>query len=180
MRGKIIVIVLLVGAAIFTAFAFWFFNNQSSPDNRFNLNRQPIPANARDSVLFGPIGEDYQAQISQHITPDTGDQAMGSATYDNGTDKVELFARALTASETKDFQNGSSQFQTSECNPSTSSVVFHSGPPTPFRYTKCHSNNSNNSNSTIYEFEWLNGNWYLRASESDVEALLHFVNLYPY
>ncbi len=79
MRGKTVVFVLLGGAIIFAGFAYWFFFSQSSPDDRFNLNRQPIPASAGDSVLFGPLPEDYKAAISQHIAPDAAPANYGKS-----------------------------------------------------------------------------------------------------
>src|SRR5258707_3003978 len=176
MRGKTVVFVLLGGAIIFAGFAYWFFYSQSSPDDRFNLNRQPIPANAGDSVLFAPLPEDYKATISQHIAPDAA-SATGSATYSNGTTTVNLSVRALRDFEIQDFKDGKSEDLSKACDPSTSSVVLHPGQPIPFRYSKCP---ANSTNGLIYEFAWVNGSWYLQASEPDVEALLHFVNLYPY
>lgn len=177
MRGKTVVFVLLGGAIIFTAFAYWYFFSQSSPDDRFNLNRQPIPANAGDSVLFAAMPEDYQATISQYIAPDAPNQAMGSATYSNGTNTVNLSVRALRDFELQDFLSGKVEDLSKQCDPSTSSVTFHPGQPTPFRYSKCP---LNNPGGLVYQFAWVNGSWYLQASGPDVEALLHFVNLYPY
>src|SRR5579859_910862 len=152
MRGKTVVFALLGGAIIFTGFAYWFFYSQSTPDDRFNLNRQPIPANAGDSVLFAPLLEDYKATISQHIASDAA-PATGSATYSNGTTTVNLSVRALRDVEVKDFRNGKSEDLSKACDPSTSSVVLHPGQPIPFQYSKCP---SNNAAGLIYEFAWIN------------------------
>src|SRR5579871_5957021 len=130
MRGKTVVFVLLGGAAIFAVFGYWYFFSQSSPDDRFNLNRQPIPSNAGDSVLFAAMPEDYVATISQHIAPGASGQAAGSATYSNGTNTITLSVRALQDFEVQDFVNGHSEDLSKQCDPSTSSITLHPGQPT--------------------------------------------------
>lgn len=177
MRGKTVVFVLLGGAIIFAAFGYWYFFSPSSPDDRFNLNRQPIPTSAGDSVMFAAMPEDYKATISQHIAPDAVGKSEGSATYSNGTNSINLSVRVLRDFELQDFLNGKSEDLSKQCDPSTSTITFHPGQPTPFRFSKCP---TNSGSGLIYEFAWVNGNWYLQVTGPDVEAVLHFANLYPY
>ena len=170
MRGKLLVVGLLLATAVFAVYGVWYFGTSSAPDTRFNLNRQPIPASANGELFFPNPPSGFTRTNLQPMAPDGAGRASGSAVYNSNGHPVELLLRSVQGLDPQRVLNSADQLAT--CTHAASAITMHLDAKTPYRYSVCPGNQ--------FEFTWINGNWLLRASSDDVEALLHFVNAYPY
>src|SRR5262249_54855464 len=95
MRGKWLVVGLLLATVIFAIYGLWYFYVPSAPDARFNLNRQPIPAHA-DSALFFPNPPSGFTRASlRPMAPDNAGRVTGSAVYNSGDHRVEFLVHSI-------------------------------------------------------------------------------------
>jgi hypothetical protein len=169
MRGKITIVVLLVGSALFYWYAFWYFNSVSSADIRFNLLRKPITNDMNDVALFPVAVGDFRLQGAP--STQTGEVITETVDYAAVSDKplhftVRKFADATTAKQFNDSYK--------ECI-----SVPHADAKVPYVYYECKEGQSSSA-PTKYAFTWINGLYRFDASATDVEQLVRFVNGYPY
>jgi hypothetical protein len=158
MRGKLIVIALVVVTVLMFAIGWWFLNVLSPVDQRFNFRRRAIPDNAEFSLLLPEKVEDFKRQsFTPMETTASGDSGAGAVYLDSGGKIIVLTAWhkmniALVVGE---------------------SFATHFDAQIPYAYGRV------DGQAT---FIWINNGWMLSASaqESDAETLLQFVNLYPY
>jgi hypothetical protein len=170
MRGKWLVVGLLLATVVFAIYGLWYFGTSSAPDDRFNLNRQPIPADANQALFFPNPPSGFTRASLQPMAADNTGRASGSAVYNSNDHPVELLVRSIQGLDPQRVLNSSDQLDA--CTHTASNITVHPDAKTPYRYSTCPGNQ--------FEFTWINGNWLLRASSEDVEALLRFVNAYPF
>src|SRR5258706_10500705 len=155
MRGKFVVILMLAFSVAFGLFGAWYFGTRSPLDERFNLNRKMAPQD-RQGLLPDHVG-DFQRQS---ISPISGE--AGSAMYADVDNKpITLAIRSVSN-------------PSAELGALDGSFVLHTDAKFPFGY-------STNTPSG-QTFIWINGPWLIQASttEATADALLQFVNAYPF
>jgi hypothetical protein len=170
MRGKIVVAVLVIGALIFFGFGLYYFNAPSAPDARFNMNRAKIPADASDTLFFPSPPNGFLRSTHQPLVPGTQGRPMGSATYNYDTTTIDFLIQSIKGMDPKQAINSLNLLEA--CQHTAATITVHPEPTVPFRYSQCPGG--------IYEFAWVNGDWFFRASSTDQDTLLKFVNAYPF
>jgi hypothetical protein len=174
MRGKLVVVLFIVGAIGFSAYAFWFFFNLSPVDQRFNQNRLDIPDQNHAGDLLVPKVDDF-IQTGGVVLSETG---PSSSVYTNNNAHVQFSATFI-----KD-QAASQAAKTALVKPTCKSgdpdVTTHLDAKQPYSYTICGSSDLIGGSDPTYIFEWINGNWLFTANGTDPEVLLRFANLYIY
>jgi len=182
MRGKIVVVVILLAGAVMFAYSLWFISSHTPVDERFNMQRTALPDGAPGPALLPERAGDYDRLTLAIDTLDAKQPPRhGNATYSVEGQSVLLEVQLLPDGAPSmdaafaDFSkragipsndNGAgvtiSRHETGKIH---YGFGVYSGP----RYI-------------YYEFTWINGNWLMRASTRSAgsEALLRFVNGYVF
>src|SRR5258708_5053314 len=176
MRGSVLVGILLAASAIFALFAFWFLFNLTPADQRFNQQRNAVPAGVTlTEMLPDPMGD--FARLTPQVAPDASEVA---ATYGDTNVRVNITIKPLKGQNQQ--QEIASNLAVPHCkkatdNPSTTS---HLDGKVPFVYTECASDALIGGGDATYNFTWLDNDYLFSADSTDPEVLLRFVNAYPH
>lgn len=178
MRGKLMVVALLLLAAGTFVASLWFMDINTPVDERFNMRRRPLESDTPGYMILRERAGDY---LRTKLEVDTLDREQGSrhgvAEYlvEGKTVRLEVFFVAEgkpTLDQALDGfverAEGDSRFATIKKYPEAR---------TPYAFGVYSGNTY-----TYYEFSWINGAWILRASTRDAgqDSLLKFVNGYVY
>ena len=161
MRGKIVVGLILVLAAVGLVANLWFVNNRTPPDQRFNLKRQTIPQDMRPVLLLPErIGDFARTSVTPVQTNTSGDLEGSAAYADNDGKQLTLTVRK-PGSGTPDLEKLTDR-----------PFRVYTDAQFPFAY----------SDANGAAFIWINGGWVISTSTTDAtsEALLQFTNAYPF
>jgi hypothetical protein len=162
MRGKFVVVGLVVLTVVMLAVGWWFLNVLSPVDQRFNFRRRAIPENAEISLLLPEKIEDFKRQSLTPLETTTSGSTGSGAVYLDSAGKIMV----LTVRRNPDWP-------TSKALPENGTFKTHFDAQVPYAYGRVEGQAT---------FIWGRGGWMLSASaqEADAETLLQFVNLYPY
>ena len=162
MRGKIVVVLFVVVAVAFAAYGAWFIFSPSPVDQRFNLDRQIMPASiAQDSLL--PTALDDFKRAGDVTSPVAGTSAVQ---YVNNSYTINFAVAPSKGNE--------AALNKPTCQDASGEVITHTDSGhIPYSYSICPAQKLNS-------FQWINGDWLFTASGADPEAVLRFVNLYGY
>jgi hypothetical protein len=179
MRGKYIVILMLLGAAALLAYSLWFVNSRSPVDERFNMRREPLEADAPGAALLRELVGDYvRTSLDVGTLDSDAPIRRGSAHYD-----VEGHDVMLEVQSAPEIGPGAEQLfvdfaERAGGDDAAGTVIrLHDDALMPYGYGVY-----SGPTSIYYEFAWRNGDWVLRASTRDAgsEGLLRFVNNYNF
>ena len=159
MRGKITVVVLLVGSVLFYGWGFWFLYIQASPDLRFNINRQAVPATLEDIRLLPAQVGDFK--LTTGPTQTGSGLTAGYAPADGTPFRFSVTPFVDNQSALAMLNTGGSGCKTTP----------HAEAKIPYVYNECQGKQG---------FTWINGRYRFDAETSDLELALRFVNTYPY
>jgi hypothetical protein len=176
MRGKIIVLlVLLSGVATGLAGLRYAFN-PSPVQQRFDQRREPLAGDAPGPQVLVEQTNDFRRTAFAPLAADSDGVQRASATYvELGVRQVELRIEQVAPGQ------GLATLQTLqrrfERDANVSRLALFAGARTPYLYTVYAQNGR-----AVYEFAWINGDWLFRAftDQADDETLLRFVNAYPF
>jgi hypothetical protein len=162
MRGKLIVIAMVVVTVFMFAIGWWFLNVLSPVDQRFNFRRRAIPENAEISMFLPEKIEDFKRQSLTPLETTARGSSGSGAVYLDSSGKIMV----LTVWRNLDWPSAN-------VLPEGGSFKTHFDAQVPFAYGRV------DGQAT---FIWGKDGWMLSASapEADAETLLQFVNLYPY
>lgn len=171
MRGKLVIVGMVLLGVLFYAYSVWFLSNPSTVDQRFDMRREKLPADVPGAVLLRQKFGDHTRLSFVPVEPDAQGVLRGNAQYTELDDPnvLTLEVQQITAAEIPTaLQALDTQLQadgrTVLLDKGVTKYLFHK--PVTGRAT----------------FNWLNGQWLFRAysSNDDDEALLRFVNNYPF
>ncbi len=184
MRGKIVVIVMILGGALMLAYSLWYVGSHSPIDQRFNMKRKSLPDNAPGPAILPMQAGDYSRSALEIDTLDTLDTPgvvrHGKATYLVEEKPVQLEVKAIRGNKPT-LNDLFTDFATRAGAPSMNdggiAVTTHPEASLPYGFGAYLG-----PAYTYYEFTWINGNWIFRVStrEAGSESLLRFVNGYVF
>jgi len=151
----------------------------STTANTFSLERTPLPPDGIVSFFPQKIGI-YERQELNSLTLDAYNETRGGAKYTTPNGE-EITLSAWQPSQSID-DVWQSNFLSLVAGDLRGQVDSHRDSRFPFRYGQIVS-----KDFFYYEFKWINNGWVIAAStgtattkEINVEALIGFVNAYPY
>lgn len=178
-RGKIVVIVMLGGAALLLFYSLWYVNHQTTVDERFNMRRQALPDNISGPLMLpDSLGEFQRVALDVDTLDTPGAQRHGVATYKDVDGKVLRLDVQQTTEPRPTLEALFSDFATRAGGDLANSTIrLHADGPTRYGYGAY-----SGPTYTYYELTWINANWIIRVStqEAGSESLLRFVNGIPY
>jgi hypothetical protein len=180
MRGKIVVVIMLLAATGLFAFSLWYTNTHTPLDEQFNMQRKALAADAPGGLILQELVEDYHRISFDPGTLDTpGVLRHGTATYRDARDKpIKLEVQAVPG-QSPSLQDLFTGFGSRAGGNDAGATVIklHPESPIPYGYGVYSA-----ATYVYYEFTWLNGNWIIRVStrEAGGESLLRFANSYPF
>lgn len=179
MRGRLVVAIMLSSGLALLIFSLWFVSSHPPVDERFNLRRNPLEADAPGPMLLlEQIGE-FKRESFQAVADGPDGQRQGSAVYRDAEGRhIRLEARTV-ADPAKDSPEARlrSLYQTFDPNAPGAELKLHWDRQTVFAYATL-----SGDLRPYHEFTWFNGRWVIRVftAEADVEALLRFANSCPF
>jgi hypothetical protein len=178
-RGKIIVVVMLLGALALLAYSLWFVGSRSAVDERFNMRREALAPDAPGASLLRELVGDYPRTSLDVGTLDSdAPDRHGSADYDVEGHTVTLDVQRIAVPGPGIEQLLADFAARADGDDAAGTVIrLHADAETPFGYGVYSA-----PTYIYYEFTWRNGDWVLRASTRDAgsEGLLRFVNNYNF
>lgn len=159
-----------MGALVFI-YGSWFLSNQTPPDYRFDQRRDELPADVPGPRILREQVADFRRQSFVAVAPDALGIRRGSAVYSEFDPRQVVLEVQQIAPEA-----GKGEL-TRRFNAllKAGRTIIHLDAHTPYLFHA--------ENGTMHsEFVWVNGGWLFRVftAEADAEALLRFVNNYPY
>lgn len=178
MRGKIIVVFMLLGALALLLYSLWFVGSRSPVDERFNMRREALEPDAPGASLLREVVGDYVRTTLDVDTLDSdAPDRHGSALYRVEGHEVRLdVQRAAPGLHIEQLFVGFAARAGGDDAAGTL-IRLHEEADTPYGYGVYSA-----PTYIYYEFTWRNGDWVLRASTRDAgsEGLLRFVNNYNF
>jgi hypothetical protein len=180
MRGKIVVVTLLLAAAALFVFSLWYTNSHTPLDEQFNMRRKALAADAPGGLILQELVEDYHRIAFDPGTLDTpGAIRHGTAVYRDANDKpIKLEVQAVP-DKSPALQDLFANFADRAGGKDAGATVIklHPESPIPYGYGVYSA-----TTYVYYEFTWINGDWIIRVStrEAGGESLLRFANSYPF
>lgn len=179
MRGKYVVIAMLLGALALFLYSLWFVSTTSPVDQRFNVRREPLGDDTPGALILRQRAGDY---LRQELLVDTLDSLSGSR---HGSAEYLVDGR-LVRLEVQDYPEGPPSLdalfadfgaRAGGNDAAGTAIRLYPEAQIPYGYGVYSA-----PTYIYYEFTWINGNWVLRAStrEAGSEALLRFANGYVY
>lgn len=179
MRGKIVVILMIVGALALLAYSLWFVGSRSQVDERFNMRREPLTPGAPGASMLREVVGDYRRTALDVATLDSdAPDRHGSAHYDvEGHDVTLDVQRVPSPGPTIEQLFADFAARAGGDDAAGTVIRLHPDAETPYGYGVYSA-----PTYIYYEFTWRNGDWVLRASTRDAgsEGLLRFVNNYNF
>lgn len=179
MRGKIVVLIMILGALALLVYSLWFVGNQSQPDERFNMRREPLGSGAPGASLLREVVGDYTRTALDVDTLDSDSpDRHGSAHYDvEGHDVMLEVQRVPSPGLTVEQSFAEFAARAGGDDAAGTVIRLHPDAEIPYGYGVYSA-----PTYIYYEFTWRNGDWVLRASTRDAgsEGLLRFVNNYNF
>lgn len=180
MRGKLVVIAMILAAFALLAYSLWYMNTNSPIDERFNLRREPLADDAPGALLLRQQAGDFiRADFDADSLDAKGETRHGTATYLDHLGKPIQFEARLVKGTQPTIRTAFADFSIRAGGSDAAGTVIKLHPEARFPYgyavysapTYIH-----------YEIAWINGGWLLRAwtREAGSESLLRFVNGYGY
>jgi hypothetical protein len=180
MRGKIVVLTMLLAAAALFVFSLWYTNTHTSLDEQFNMRRKALAADAPGGLILQELVEDYRRVSFDPGTLDTpGALRQGTALYHDVHDnpiKLEVQGVSGQPPLLQDLFTGFGDRAGGKAAGATA-IKLHPESSIPYGYGVYSA-----TTYVYYEFTWINGNWIMRVStrEAGGESLLRFANSYPF
>jgi hypothetical protein len=181
MRGKIIVLAMLTSAAALLIYSLWFVGNHSPADQRFNMRRMALAADAPGAMALPPsVGEFTRTELAPGTLDSATAGRSGSAEYIDYTNapvRLEVTHIGSGAAGQALFADFAARAGAAEGEGRNISLRQYDESRPPYGLGIYSA-----TTYTYYEFAWRSGEWLLRASTrtAGVEALLRFVNSYRY
>ncbi len=172
-RGKWLVAIILGGSLLFLAFALWYFLTQSPPDQRFNMARDPVPAQVSLTDLVPPELDDFKIDGTPVAAGENG--SAGLYVNTNDSSHPVMFSVKQPGSAVSGANVGNA-LKAATCGDGSGKSALHADAQIPFGYATCPQDGTDSGSN----FVWINGQWLFSATSSDPEVLTLFVNLYPY
>lgn len=179
MRGKVIVVIMLLGALALLVYSLWFVGSRSLVDERFNMRREALEPDAPGASLLRELVGDYRRTDLDVGTLDSDTpNRRGSATYSVEGHAVRLDVQRVAAPGL-DIELLFADFAARAGGDDAAGTVIRLHPDAPISYGY---GVYSAPTYIYYEFSWRNGDWALRAStrDADSEGLLRFVNNYNF
>ena len=171
MRGKLVIVGMAFLGVLFYVYSIWFLSNPSAVDQRFDMRREKLPADVPGAVLLRQKFGDHTRISFVPVENDAQGVLRGSAQYTELDDPnvLTLEVQQITAAESPTVL----QTLYAQLKADGRAVLLDQG------VTKYLFHKPADGRAT---FIWLNGQWLFRAysAKADDEALLRFVNNYPF
>lgn len=178
MRGKLVVISMVLSTVLLFAYSLWFVNNHTPLDERFNMRRQPLADDAPGGLLLRERAGDFKRQSLNTDTLDIPSAARhGTAIYLDFEGKPIQLEVQLLGSAKPTIADIFADFATRAGGKDSTAIKLHPESRIAYGYGVYSA-----PNYTYHEFSWINGNWIIRVAtrEAGGESLLRFANGYPY
>ncbi len=180
MRGKVVVVIMLLAAAVLFVFSLWYTNTHTPLDQQFNLRRKALADDAPGGLILQELVEDYHRISFDPGTLDTpGALRHGTAVYQDVDGKpIKLEVQAVPG-QSPTLQDLFASFGNRAGGDDAGATVIALHPESPFPYGY---GVYSGATYVYYEFTWINGHWIIRVStrEASGESLLRFANSYPF
>jgi hypothetical protein len=180
MRGKIVVLTMLLAAAALFVFSLWYTNTHTPLDEQFNMRRKALAVDAPGGLILQELVEDYHRVSFDPGTLDTpGTLRHGTAVYRDAQDnplKLEVQAMSGQSPALQDLFAGFGD-RAGGKDAGATAIKLHPESSIPYGYGVYSA-----TTYVYYEFTWINGDWIIRVStrEASGESLLRFANSYPF